>query len=548
MFSRSGYHVFTHQEYESRIRGGHNFYQIRFSDRPVTSSKSIIDIIVALDNDSITLHGEELSDDGIIVYDRAMVKNEYTGDRFLHTPLLEIAETHGRDRIMVNTVAIGVVLGMLGLEMDIFFNIIEDTLKKKGSEIIKLNKDAFSAGYRFAVQGCLRCAFSVAPREKSRMLIGVNEAIGIGAIASGCKFYSAYPMTPSTGIMLYISGKAKEYGIVVEQAEDEIAAINMAIGASYAGVRAMTGTSGGGFALMVEGLSLAAMTETPVVIALAQRPGPATGLPTKTEQADLLFALHAGHGEFPRVIYAPGSPDQAFYLTNKAFDISQRYQIPVFILTDQYLSDSQWTGEPFDFNDFIHRDYRIRGKSLEDIEDYKRHAFTENGVSPFGIPGTSKHLIITDSDEHDEEGHIIEDPETRIQMVEKRLFKKIPLIKEDMSSPEFYGDDKPDTVLIGWGSTWGVLKEVVDMLSKNKRIALIHFQEVFPLPNTGKLDYLGIFKDAKITICIENNATSQFSRLIKAETGLGFTHHIRRFDGRPFFADLLARRIDGIIG
>jgi len=548
VFARSGFHVFTHQEYESRIRGGHNIYQIRFSDMPVSSSKSIIDILVALDNDSINLHEKELTIGGTIIYDRDMLKNEYIGDQFLHIPLLDLAQTHGKDRIMVNTVATGSVLGMLGIEMDVFFQIVEDKLKKKGAEIISLNKDAFSAGYRYAVKECLRCAFSITPKEKSRMLIGVNEAIGIGAIASGCKFYSAYPMTPSTGIMLFMAGKAKEYGIIVEQAEDEIAAINMAIGASYAGVRSMTGTSGGGFALMVEGLSLAAMTETPIVIALAQRPGPATGLPTKTEQADLLFALHAGHGEFPKVIFAPGSPEQAFYLTNKAFDLSQRFQIPVFILTDQYLSDSQWTTEPFDFNRFIHREYRVKGRSLEDIKDYKRHSYTESGVSLFGIPGTSKKLIVTDSDEHDEEGHITEDPDIRIKMVEKRLFKKMALINQEIFPPELYGDENPDIVLVGWGSTWGVLKEIVDILSKNKKIALIHFQEVFPLPLIEKFDYLNILKHAKKTFCIENNATGQFSRLIKAETGLEFTHHIGRFDGKPFFADSLARSIDDIIG
>lgn len=546
MFSRTGYHVFTHQEYESRIRGGHNIYQIRFSDRPVTSSKSTIDILVALDNESIKAHETELTSQGIILYDQLMLKETYKGDRFLNVPLLELAEKHGRDRVMANTVAVGAVLGMLGLETHMFFNIIEDTLRKKGSEVIKLNKDAFLAGYEFAVQGCLQCSFTVKPQNEPRMLIGVNEAIGLGAIASGCKFYSAYPMTPSTGIMLFIAGKAQEYGIIVEQAEDEIAAINMAIGASYGGVRSMTGTSGGGFALMVEGLSLAAMTETPIVIALAQRPAPATGLPTKTEQGDLFFALHAGHGEFPRVIFAPGSPEQALYLTNKAFDISQRYQIPVFILTDQYLSDSQWTEGDFDLNRFIHRDYRIKGASLEEIKDYKRHSITEDGISPFGIPGTSTRLIVTDSDEHDEEGHITEDPEMRVSMVNKRLFKKMPSIKKEISPPLFYGDKEPDIVLVGWGSTYGVMKEVVDIISRHNKAAMVHFSEVYPLPSTEILDYMGILRGARKTICIENNATGQFSRLIKVETGYEFTHHINRYDGRPFFADLLARRIDDI--
>ena len=271
------------------------------------------------------------------------------------------------------------------------------------------------AGHDYAVKECIKCSFSAAPLSKPKMLIAGNDAIGLGAVASGCKFYSAYPMTPSTGIMNYIAGKETDYGIIVEQAEDEIAAINMALGASFAGARAMTGTSGGGFALMVEGLSLAAMTETPVVIALGQRPGPATGLPTRTEQGELQFALYTAHGEFPRVIFAPGTPEQAFYLTNKAFDLAEKYQIPVIILTDQYLADSQWTFDGFDTGRLRYTDYRLRGDAFEKLSDYKRHAFTDNGVSPLAVPGDAKHVVVTDSDEHDEEGHIIEDAETRVE-------------------------------------------------------------------------------------------------------------------------------------
>lgn len=538
MFSRSGYHVFTHQEYESRIRGGHNFYQIRFSDRPVTASKDKIDILVALDKQSIDQHRNELSVTGIVVYDASMLKQTYNEDVFLNIPFLQLAEKHGRDKIMSNTVATGAVLGMLGLGTGVFSDIIKEMLNKKGSEIIELNIDSFNAGYEFALKECTQCSFGITPKSKPKMLVGVNEAIGLGAIASGCKFYSAYPMTPSTGIMLYLASKAGKYNIIVEQAEDEIAAINMAIGASFAGVRSMTGTSGGGFALMVEGLSLAAMTETPIVIALAQRPAPATGLPTKTEQADLFFALHSGHGEFPRVIFAPGSPEQAFYLTNRAFDISQRYQIPVFILTDQYLSDSQWTEDVFDIEAFVHKEYRIKGDELESLDNYKRHVLTANGISPYGIPGTSRHLIVTDSDEHDEEGHITEDPEIRIEMVNKRLFKKASLIKEEINPPLFYGDKDPDTILVGWGSTYGIMKETVDALSGDRRIAMLHFSEVYPLPFPERFDYIRLLKSARKTVCIENNATGQFARLMKAETGYEFTSQINRYDGRPFLGVL----------
>jgi 2-oxoglutarate ferredoxin oxidoreductase subunit alpha len=380
------------------------------------------------------------------------------------------------------------------------------------------------------------------------MLIGINEAVGLGALASGCKFYSAYPMTPSTGIMLYIASKAKEYGVVVEQAEDEIAAINMALGASFAGVRAMTGTSGGGFALMVEGLSLAAMTETPIVIALAQRPGPATGLPTRTEQGDLLFALHAGHGEFPRVIFAPGTPEQALFLTNKAFDLSQKYQIPVFILTDQYLSDAQWTYDEFNLNKLDYTNWRLRGSELEGFKEYKRHFLTGHGISPFAVPGDSRHVVVTDSDEHDEDGHLIEDAPTRIQMVDKRLFRKTPLIRSEIAPPVFYGESRPDIILTGWGSTYGIMKEAVKTLSTTTKIAMLHFSEIFPFPSNQEFDYLEILEKAKTTVCIEQNASGQFSRLMKTETGFEFTGKINRYDGRPFLVEELLGEISAYIG
>jgi 2-oxoglutarate ferredoxin oxidoreductase subunit alpha len=555
VFSRAGYHVFTHQDYESRIRGGHNFFQIRLSDKPVMASRDRIDIIVALDKESISLHEKELSENGLVIYDSNMIDNpilpplEKGGKGgFLDIPFLKLAVEHGGSKIMANTVATGAVLGMLGLKLDIFNGIIEAAFEKKGEDVVKANIKAALSGHDYAVKQCLRCSFPIAPLSNPKMLIAGVEAIGLGAVASGCKFYSAYPMTPSTGIMNYLAGKEKEYGIIVEQAEDEISAINMALGASFAGIRAMTGTSGGGFALMVEGLSLSGMTETPVVIALGQRPGPATGLPTRTEQGELFFALHAGHGEFPRVLYAPGTPEQAFYLTNKAFDMAEKYQIPAFVIFDQYLADSEWTFEGFDFNKIKFIDYRLRGDTIKNLEVYKRHALTETGVSPLGVPGDSNHVVVTDSDEHDQEGHIIEDAETRIRMVQKRLFRKLPLIRKEIEPPFLYGSSHPETVLVGWGSTFGVMKEVVDILSRDVDIALLHFTEVYPLPLTEKFNYMKVLQDANLTICIENNATGQFARLIKAETGYEFKAEINKYDGRPFTLESLSGEINVHIG
>lgn len=549
VFSRTGYYVFTHQDYESRIRGGHNLYQIRFSDKAISASKEGVDILISLDRAGIELHEKELNETGIVVYDSETLRYspDTKGPNHLDIPFGSLALRHGGNRIMSNVVAVGSILGMLGMDMEILFQIIKDTFKKKGEAVIKANIDSAIAGYDYAVKNCPKCSFAVTTIEKAKLLINGVEAIGLGAISSGLKFYAAYPMTPSTGIMNFLAEKAREYGIVVEQAEDEIAAINMALGASFAGLRAMTGTSGGGFALMVEGLSLAGMTETPVVIALGQRPGPATGFPTRTEQADLNFALYTAHGEFPRIIFAPGSPEQALYLTNKAFDLSEKYQVPAMILFDQYIADSEWTYENLDLSRLRFHDYRLRSEKLKDIMEYKRHAFTDNGVTPLAIPGESRHLVVTDSDEHDEDGHMVEDAETRVRMVEKRLLRKFPLIQGEIEPPLLYGDSNAEIVLIGWGSTYGVIRECVDILSSRFKIAMLHFSEIWPFPQTNKFDYLKFLGEAKVTVCIEHNATGQFARLVKVETGLVFNKHINRYDGRPFTVEGLLKRIDEVI-
>jgi 2-oxoglutarate ferredoxin oxidoreductase subunit alpha len=259
-----------------------------------------------------------------------------------------------------------------------------------------------------------------------------------------------------------------------------------------------------------------------------------------------MFVLHTAHGEFPRLVFAPGTPEQAFYLTNKAFDIAERFQIPAFILFDQYLADSAWTFRRFDLSKIKYNDYRLRSDVFKNLQSYKRHAFTESGVSPLAIPGDAKHLVVTDSDEHDEEGHIVEDAETRIKMVQKRLLKKIPLIRQEMSQPILYGADKPDIVIVGWGSTYGVMKEAVDELAKARSIAMLHFSEIYPFPSSP--EFLHILNKAKKTICIENNATGQFARLMRAEAGYEFKSRINKYDGRPFIIEDLIGEINAVIG
>jgi len=547
VFSRSGFYVFTHQDYESRVRGGHNFYQIRLSDRAISASHKEIDIIIAFDEASIILHESELTDGGTLVYDPVITKKSFEGAHFLKVPFIELATKNGGNPVIANTVATGVIVKMLGHPIEPLLDALPETLKSKDEKNISINREAAKSGYEYAGAHCTRCAFTLSPPSEPMMVIDGNEAIGLGAAASGCKFYSAYPMTPSTGIMVSLAKKARDFGIVVEQAEDEIAAINMALGASFAGVRAMTSSSGGGFALMVEGLSLAAMTETPIVIALAQRPGPATGLPTRTEQGELLFALHAGHGEFPRIIFAPGNPEEAFYLTSKAFDLSQKFQVPVFILTDQYLADTQWTYKKFDTESLVYEDYRLEEKIQQGPDEYKRHALTDNGISPFAIQGASKRLVVTDSDEHNEEGHLIEDGLTRMKMVDKRCFLKKSAITASINPPLLYGSKEPEIVIAGWGSMYGIMKEAVDALSGQKSIAMLHFSEIYPFPGREKFDYIDFLEKAKKTIVIEQNATSQFARLMKTETGYSFTDHINRYDGRPFMIEELTGEIDGLL-
>lgn len=547
VFSRAGYHIFSFQDYESRVRGGHNFFQIRFSDKQVLAPREGVDILIALDTESIPRHSGELTEVGIAVYDSASLKQKHEGKRFVDVPFKDLAVEHGGNPIMANTVASGAAMGMLGMDVSLLDSVIRDELGGKGSETVEANVRAARAGHEYAAANCPACSFQAASLGDAWMLVEGNEAIGLGAIAAGCKLYAAYPMTPSTGILSYLAGKAADHGLVVEQAEDEIAAINMAIGASYAGVRAMTGTSGGGFALMVEGLSLAGMTETPVVMVLAQRPGPATGLPTRTEQADLLYGLYAGHGEFPRVVLAPGSPEQAFYLVTKAFDLAEKYQVPVVILSDQHYADSVWTVDRFELESVPYHDYRVRGEALERFTDYRRHAFTETGISPFAVPGESKHLVVTDSDEHDEEGHIIEDAETRAKMVEKRMTKKWPGLVHEMSPPHHYGSKEPRVVLVGWGSTYGVMREAVDALGSSVEIAMLHFSEIHPLASAGGNGYLDVITKARLAVCIENNITGRFARYFRGETGYEFEAHINKYDGRPFTLEEVLRELDGHI-
>ncbi|MDD2998065.1 MAG: 2-oxoacid:acceptor oxidoreductase subunit alpha, partial [Candidatus Riflebacteria bacterium] len=380
----------------------------------------------------------------------------------------------------------------------------------------------------------LNIPISIQPDSGAPSLIAliVTEAIGIGAIAGGCDFIASYPMSPGTGVLAYLAKQSKEYGIVVEQAEDEIAAINMMLGAWYAGARGMVTTSGGGFALMTEGLSLAGCLESPAVIHLAQRPGPATGLPTRTEQGDLNLAIYAGHGDFPRVIYAPGKFADAITLTQKAFAVADQFQIPVILLTDQYFLDSVGTTEEIDFSEFAEKN-----NFIETSDDYQRYALTRSGISPRGIPGHGKGLVCADSDEHSENGRITEDFAMRIAMVDKRMRK---LNDYHDVEPELIGNKNFSTLIIGWGSTYGAICEALKIISRAD-IAFACFKQVFPVPKSA----VKLLEQAQKRIVIENNATGQFGKLLEMETLMKIHEKILKYNGMPFSVEELVERISG---
>jgi len=549
--ARRGFAVFTHQDYMSRIRGGHNFYQIRFADQPLTAPRENIDILVALDPETIDADRESVGESGMIIYDPDLMEQAFTGREFLTVPFSAITKEMAAAPLMANSAAVGSVLGLLGLPLDPLAELFPLFIHRLTEDIVETNMAVARAGFDHLRTSYGERLLEVQPPPADAaklLLINGSQAIGFGALTGGCRFFAAYPMTPSTGIMIYLASKAAEHGLVIEQAEDEISAVNMAIGASFGGVRAMTATSGGGFALMTEGLSLAAMTETPLVIAEVQRPGPATGLPTRTEQGDLNFILHGGHGEFPRVVLTPGTPKQAFRLTVKAFHLAEKYQIPVIIQSDQYLADCEWTFPGFDLNDLPDENFRLRKEALAELEEYQRYALTENGVSPLAIPGASPHLVVADSDEHDRDGHIIEDGATRNEMIDKRLFRKMVDIRQEISPPTLEGHSEPQIVLVGYGSTYGVLREIVELMAKDRAVALLHFSEVCPFPDPERYDYPDILRKASMTICVENNATGQFARLLKAETGFACAHRINKFDGRPFTVEKLLGEINAYLG
>ncbi len=525
-FLRYGYPAFASQEFESRIRGGNSSVRIRVTETPRNAPRERADVLLALNPTARDHYADALEPEGLLVASE--------GDG-LTIPFVDLAVEHGGAEIYANAVAAGVLCAIVGLPFAALEGVLTETFSDRGDEVVGANVSSGRAGFDRALDELGdRRVEELPKRDETYAFASAHETIPIAAAAAGCRFISAYPMSPSTGIITAFA-RNPDLGVFAEQAEDEIAAINMALGASAAGARAMTATSGGGFALMVEGLSLAGMIETPIVIVLAQRPGPATGLPTRTAQEDLLFALRAGHGEFPRAMLAPSDPQETIDLTIRAFDLADRYQIPVILLTDQSLADSHFSLTDLRLPDEIPEDHLA---DPDGIETYARYAPSESGVSPRLAFGQGGHLVCIDSDEHTAEGHITEDLRAvRPAAVEKRL-EKLRRLRGEIRPPRTDRIDDAELVLIGWGSTKGAIDEAVDLLRADGiKAGSIHFTELWPLPQVP-------FEETDVTYwTVEGNATGQLARLLGSEFSWPIEGTIGRSDGLPIDARFVIRRL-----
>ncbi|ADQ14245.1 2-oxoacid:acceptor oxidoreductase subunit alpha [Halanaerobium hydrogeniformans] len=525
-FSRHGYYLFSTKDYMSRIRGGHNFMQVRISDEKVEGPAEGIDLLVALNEESVEVHRDEMSERGVI-----LTSLESDSDQVVTIDAKAIAKDVNPRA--ANTVFVGAAFKIMGLPTKEAKTALKEHFAKKES-VIEDNLTLLDQGYETVNE-----VFELEDlgAKEGRMIIDGNSAVGLGAALAGLSFYAAYPMSPSTGILTYLAGKQEELGIVVEQAEDEIAAINMALGGTYSGMRSMTGTSGGGLALMAEGVGLAGITETPIVIADVQRPGPATGLPTRTGQGDLLFAINIAQDEFPLMVIAPKDQEDAVYQTFRAFNLADKYQIPVIILSDQFIGDSSKTISEIDTSGLEINRYLMDETEVEG--EYKRYKYTEDGISPRAYPGQLKdQIVLLDSDEHDEFAHIVEDGETRNKMVEKRARKMEKLKEEDLLDAEYFGPEDPEYIIVNWGSTAGPTKEARKLLADEFKVGQLCFNDVWPLPEKMIKEKAA---EAELVI-VENNSTAQFAKLLRSETGIKADYNILKYDGRPFSGSELARR------
>jgi 2-oxoglutarate ferredoxin oxidoreductase subunit alpha len=551
---RGGYHVFGANDYPSVIRGSHNFYALSVSGDEVHSQADGVDLLIALNKETVLLHLRELNEGGGIVYDESIEFTEREIDRddveLYPVPLRAIVDEVGGTPIMANTVALGAAVGLVGFDIEALKGVISDTFAGREA-IIESNNTVAERGYNYVREhygeGLPRRLGPPCGKPGRVMLTG-NEAIALGAVKAGCRFYAAYPMTPASPLLHYLAAHDLENEMVVIQTENEISALNMAVGASFAGLRAMTATSGGGFCLMTEALGLAAMTENPVVVMVGQRPGPSTGMATYTAQGDLLFAVHASQGEFPRVVVAPGDVEECFHLTMEAFNLAERYQVPAIILADKYLLESHKSAEPFEAETGIDRGDLLTTEEWTGEAEYERFRITESGVSPRILPGTRGATVLANSNEHVEYGYTTIEPEVVVSMGDKRFRKLRGLEREinEMGPVKAYGKGEAEITLIGWGSTKGPALEALKLMGEEgvkARFVQVVFMEPFPAEAVAK-----VLGDAGKALLLEANRTAQLGKLIDLNTGLSFEHVELKNDGRPFNPDEICRRAMEVLG
>src|SRR3989344_1767480 len=553
IFTRLGLSVFDYVEYPSLIRGGHNVYYVRGSDETIYSQKIPVDILVALNRNTIDEQKDELTPHAVIIYDPATVKvepTEFTTQQLFPVPLLEITKQVGADKLMINTVAVGASLALFYPDFAVLDQIMRDAFSKKGEEVVKENIETSKGGFDYVREHYAgKFPLTVTKKPQDMLFIGGAEAVTLGAIKAGVKFAAIYPMTPVNTIMTTLVANALQYSIIVKEPEDEIAGINMAIGAAFAGVRSLAATSGGGFSLMVEGLGLAAQTETPLVIVEGMRPGPATGMPTWTGQGDVRFILHASQGDFPRIMLVPGDLLECFTYTLHAFNLAEKYQLPVIILVDKYNMEGH---SSIAIEEFKIQDSRFkieRGKILSDEEaggqtDYKRYVFVEDGISPRSLPGQKGGIALSGSDEHDERGLYDEEAENRKKMVDKR-FKKLEMCLPEIPGPQMCGLEDAPLTIVSFGSTKLPILEAMKWLAKEN--IFINFVQVAYLNPLIPDQFNSAIKNAKKTLVIENNHQGQFQGLLREHTGFVSDDHLRKYDGRPFYPEEIVEKVKAML-
>ena len=521
ILNRHGLYSFVRDDYQSLIRGGHNFSQVIADSEKVWTQYHDAEVLVALDERTLKKHEDRLSDGGQIIFDPDEL--DYDSEMSFPVPMSSMVEEVEGIEIMKNSVALGVVAYLYGLELDLVEDVLQDEYGEKADKNIELAKK----GYAYAEEYDEKIReLQVQDRKKLPLLTG-NQSISLGASKAGLDVYVAYPMTPSTSILHFTADYEDELGLTVMQAENEISVINMALGSSYVGARSMVASSGGGFALMQEAVSLAGMSETPILVVDSQRAAPSTGVPTYTSQADLNLALNSGHGEFPSIVLAPGDQEEAYYRAGEALNLAWKHQIPVILLSDKHLSESRMSSE-IDFD----RVSSEEGKVIDNPgEEYKRYEFTEDGVSPLAFPGMNDALVQNSSYEHDESGFTTEEPEEIEDMQNKRK-RKWEGIEEDvfdMDPVKVYGDEDADNVVLAWGSTKGALLEALKHLDMPIKFVQPIYLKPFPREKV-----LNLVERSEKLVCVEGNSTGQLSSLIRKELLLSVDDEILKYDSRPF--------------